>query len=247
MWPPSLQGMAPTLCSVWVSMWSNCFHIFRLRNGQLWFLVLQDRRPLVLTPQLTYGIENLQHYKQQRWTKFLLIERQKPWYENSVSVLQHKIRFCFLSRACTFDCVLAPLCFPQAQGILTLPYECAGPEHGSYRWPYIVVELCYGQTLRTIDDEDWMGLQPNHVVWPHVARWLGHTLRTVHSLPSSVALSQNSAQSHAGAGSNCYTRFLGDLRRTCISRHLRHWNIPDHLWLQMGQFLPSEDAIRWVV
>eukprot|EP00750_Incisomonas_marina_P024883 INCI5157.3.p1 GENE.INCI5157.3~~INCI5157.3.p1 ORF type:complete len:1120 (+),score=111.36 INCI5157.3:73-3360(+) len=159
-----------------------------------------------------------------------------------------------------------------AHGVLRTPYESAGPERGSYRWPYVVMSYCSGQSLATITSTAWPGLQVNPSVLAHVACWVGETLRHFHAMdvnilakaisPSfgatpcaSLGAIKQAGHCHAACPPSQlserpreltqvgYMQFLRKLRASCVARHLRKWNIPDHLWLQMDAYLPPFDRI----
>lgn len=170
----------------------------------------------------------------------------------------------------------------QAHGVLRSSYDNAGPERGSYRWPYAVMSYCSGQSLETITLDTWPGLEVNPAVLAHVACWVGETLRHFHAMdvkvfaqdtaPSADATTScdslgaskqagNYHQSHASSEVSerprqrqrpreftqaGYVQFLRKLRASCVARHLRKWNIPDHLWLQMDAYLPPLDRIGYV-
>ena len=143
----------------------------------------------------------------------------------------------------------------QAIGSLSIPYPATGPEHGTYKWPYLIMSFKRGQTLETIcgcenEPEDdtqssaWNGVQPNRLVLPHVASWLGATLQSFHSLPLTSAMGCGKLTEDLTTSG--FRKWLCRRRQSCSATHLRNWNIPDHLWLQIESFLPSLEQIRYV-
>ena len=137
------------------------------------------------------------------------------------------------------------------------------------------MSYCSGQSLATITSTAWPGLQVNPSVLAHVACWVGETLRHFHAMdvnilakaisPSfgatpcaSLGAIKQAGHCHAACPPSQlserpreltqvgYMQFLRKLRASCVARHLRKWNIPDHLWLQMDAYLPPFDRIGYV-